>query len=208
MVLPEVMSTELFKNSRTGFSEITYYTPVTHTNINYTVDTIALDSYEDVCGFCLWSNHPLCSASCCTMGSTVFVFPMDELCCVVMKSNCFKHRVILHYAILIESDLTPSILILSLPLTETTHVPETSQPHLQCSGVYRLSELSIQPVGLPGILTLVPVLIPHLNVGISVMEASYLCGIYRPCRAITQRRSQFSLLKEGWRVSDLRPQWR
>lgn len=58
MVSTEVMSTELFKNSRTGFSDLSII-PLslththTHTDIQYTVDTIALDSYKDVCGFCL-----------------------------------------------------------------------------------------------------------------------------------------------------------
>lgn len=33
---------------------VKYLFPPSHTNMQYTVDTIALDSYEDVCGFCLW----------------------------------------------------------------------------------------------------------------------------------------------------------
>lgn len=119
MVLTEVMSTELFKNSETGYSEISII-PVTHvTNIQHTVDTIAIGSFEDVRGFCLWLN-PRCVQlpAALWVPLTVFLFPMDELCCVVVKSNCFKHPVILQRHSL-ESDLTLPILIFSLPLTET-----------------------------------------------------------------------------------------
>lgn len=42
------------------------------------------------------------------LSSLSVFFPMDDLCCVVMKSNCFEH---------------PLLFILSLPLTKT---------HLQC----------------------------------------------------------------------------
>lgn len=53
MVLTEVMLTELFKNSKTGFTEISII-PLSHTNTQYTIDTIVLDfRFEDVCEFCL-----------------------------------------------------------------------------------------------------------------------------------------------------------
>lgn len=45
----------------------------THTHIQYTVDTIALDSWR--CAWILFViKHPLCSASCCTVGSSNSVF--------------------------------------------------------------------------------------------------------------------------------------
>lgn len=52
MVRTEVMSTELFKT-------VSITPPsLSHTQ-TYTVDTIAVDSCEDVCGSCLWLHRPL-----------------------------------------------------------------------------------------------------------------------------------------------------
>ena len=94
----------------------------THANIQYTVDTIALDSYKDVCGFCLWLNaHCARFPAALWVPLAVFLFPMDELCCVVVKSNCFETPCDPTATLSkIESDSTLSILILSLSLTETT----------------------------------------------------------------------------------------
>lgn len=147
--------------------------PITHTNIQYTVDTIAIDSFEDVREFCLWFNtHCAQLPAALWVPLTVFLFPMGELCCVVVKSNCFEHHVILQRHSL-ESDLTLSIHIFSLPLTET--LMSQKHPCLTCSRVYGRSYRSIQPVGAPGFITLAPLLIPQeLNVGIAVMKTWYL----------------------------------
>lgn len=82
---------------------------------------------------------------------TVFLFPMDEPRRVVMKSNCFKHRVIVTLHSL-------NIPVLSLPLTQS-HVPQTKRSRLTCS--YGRT----QPVSLAGIIALVPNLVrcPRLS---------------------------------------------
>lgn len=73
VVWTEMMSTELFKKVELDPVKCLLYPHHTH---KHTVHCghIALDSYEDVRGFCLWLNHPECSASCCTVGSSNCVF--------------------------------------------------------------------------------------------------------------------------------------
>lgn len=73
MVRAEVMSTNNIQIVELDSVKCLF--PLSHAkNIQYTVDTIALDSYEDVYGFCLWLNHVLCLASCCSVGSSQRVF--------------------------------------------------------------------------------------------------------------------------------------
>lgn len=173
MVSTEVMSTELFKNIWTGFSEVSII-PLSHTH-KHTVHC-RHHSFRLIRS-CVWIlfviKHPLCSTSCALwVPLTVFLFPMDELCCVVVKSNCFEHRAILHLHSLNRVRMTLSILIFSLPTPNwnDTHIFQ-KRPCL--TWIYRLSYRSLQPMGWPGVINLVPLLV-LLNVGISVMETWYL----------------------------------
>lgn len=144
----------------------------THTSIQYTVDTIALDSYEDVCGFCLWLNHPLRSASSCIVGSSNSVFVSngwtvlcgDEI--QLLQTPCNLTTTLSKQS---QTWPHPSFYF-HCHWLKYTHIPETSPPHLQCSRVCRLSYGRTEPVGLPGIVNLVSVLVPQqLNVGITVV---------------------------------------
>lgn len=93
--------------------------PVTQTQ-TLAIDTIAIDSFEDVCGFCLWLNTHCAQLPAARWAPlTVFLFPVDKLCCVVVISNCFDSNTL-------ESDLTLTILIFSLPLTETLTYPRNT----------------------------------------------------------------------------------
>lgn len=160
----------LKKNSRLGFSEISII-PLSHTNIQHTVDTIALDSYEDVCGFYLWLNRPLRLASSCIVGSSNSVFVSngwtvlcgDEI--QLLQTPCNLTATLSKQS---QTWPHPSFYFHCLWLKQT-HIPDTLPLHLQCSRIGRLSYGRTQPVVFSGIVNLVSVVVPQqLNVSITV----------------------------------------
>lgn len=122
---------------------------------------------------CAWIlfviKHPLCSASCCTVGSSNSVFISNGwtvLCggeIQLLQTPCDFTATLSR----VRPDLTHAYIFTASDWN--THISQ-KQPCLTWSRVYRLSNRSMWPVGSPVIRALTPVLIPQELNGVSVIR--------------------------------------
>lgn len=140
---------------------------------------------------------PTVPASCCTVGSSNSVFVSNGRTALCGDEIQLLQNTVWFYGytlLKIESDLNLSVILFSLPLTETTlPLHKNILPHLHCSRVSGLSYRSRRPVGCDYDCSLYwsHRMWSHL---------SWKHFIYRPCKVRQDWRNVS--YREGWRVRD------